>query len=387
MLLTRMFTSKYFVLVCILIALVIAVKFVPILLCLTSNPIIVSGSSLYISVVYMSGIIGQVGCNLIIMGYIASVVYISRWLLLLCTFHARFYEWLLNMNRRKVVLSTTFLVMSAFGIGVWLSFIVMLLTRLKIVHACIKTHIMVRSCISYSGGDVGNQQRLPLTNLKNTNPNSTKERICGKRSLVERGLENCPGSEPPPKRGRKKVYGGHSCGECTVWLQTGSNEALKSQHKMDRVRHPGDKAAEFTEYLGMGGLYKNIILREDSCLCNACYIDCTRKTGKPRWYVYSKQLVVNHCFLCCDPSGSCQCESICGWGPSNCFSGEKIEHWLMYFKLNKYNVNDICGQMLCKRHYSVMRKEVQNRVCKMCKCLSSNTDSWVFGYFVNTLCG
>ena len=118
----------------------------------------------------------------------------------------------------------------------------------------------------------------------------------------------------------------------------------------DRVRHPGDKAIEFTEYLSMGGLYKNIFLREDSCLCSACYVDCTRKTGKPRWYVYSKNSVIRHCVLCCGPS-TCKCEEILEWGPQNWFDGENVEHWWKYFTINDYHVNETCGSALCKRHY------------------------------------
>ena len=56
----------------------------------------------------------------------------------------------------------------------------------------------------------------------------------------------------------------------------------------DRVRHPGDTAIEFTEYVSMGGLYKKNFLREDSCLCSACYVDCIRKIGKPRWYLFQE---------------------------------------------------------------------------------------------------
>ena len=63
----------------------------------------------------------------------------------------------------------------------------------------------------------------------------------------------------------------------------------------DHVHHPADEATEFTEYLSMGGLYKNISLREDTCMCSVCYLDCTRKTGKPRMYVYSKNSVLRHC--------------------------------------------------------------------------------------------
>ena len=103
----------------------------------------------------------------------------------------------------------------------------------------------------------------------------------------------------------------------------------------------------------VNGLY-SITLWEDSYLCSACYTDCTRKAGKPRWYQYSKNSVLKHCTLCCDPSATCKCEEIVDWGPQNWFDGENIEHWWMYFTINDYKLNKACGSVLCKKHYSLM---------------------------------
>ena len=221
------------------------------------------------------------------------------------------------MNRRFLlfILSTTFMILSGLGVGIWVVLCATMLLKLKINA----------NCIMYGTDQPG---MSVLTSI-NGNKAVSKERACGKRSMSERGQENCASDlPPPPKQGRKsKFHDGHYCGPCTVWIQTGSKDKLKRYHTMsDRVRHPGDKATEFTEYLSMGGLYNNISLREDSCMCSACYLDCTRKTGKPRWYVYSKNSVLRHCVLCCGP-GTCKCEEILEWGPQNWFDGENIDHW------------------------------------------------------------
>ena len=105
-----------------------------------------------------------------------------------------------------------------------------------------------------------------------------------KRPVHEGGKENsCPGdAEPPKKRGRKSAYSEHSCGDCTVWLRTGSNELLHKYHKREiRMRHPGEQYIEFSNFLSCQGVYK-ISLRSDSCMCNACHRDCLRSSGKPR---------------------------------------------------------------------------------------------------------
>ena len=77
------------------------------------------------------------------------------------------------------------------------------------------------------------------------------------------GKENaCQGDNiPPPKRGCKnKSIDKHRCGSCTVWLQTGSNkELLKYNMAKGRVRHPGDRAVEFSIFLSCNGIHNIII--------------------------------------------------------------------------------------------------------------------------------
>ena len=70
------------------------------------------------------------------------------------------------------------------------------------------------------------------------------------------------------------VCNGHACGPCTVWPQTGSKPEQLCHHNMSRIRHPGDKAFQ---YLSCNKAY--ISPKEDSCICNAYYMDCERATG------------------------------------------------------------------------------------------------------------
>ena len=327
---------------------------------------------IYLVCKYMSAIVAISFCNVVTICCVFAAMWTNYFLTYMNWWYLNTYNWFSTMNRRRFllfILSTTFMIVSGLGIGLWVTIIAMVLQKLNVGR------------IMY-GGD---GPALVLSNINGNKGTVRKERVCGKRSMSERGQENCAKNDlpPPPKRGRKsKSHDGHHCGPCTVWIQTGSEDKLKRYHIMsDRVRHPGDKAAEFTEYLNMGGLYNNISLREDSCLCSACYLDCTRKTGKPRWYVYSKNSELKHCVLCCDPS-TCKCEEFLEWGPPNWFDRENIEHWWKYFTLNEYHVNKTCGSALCKKHYVLMRKEVQNRVCKVCKCGNTSSGKWVLGYFI-----
>ena len=69
-------------------------------------------------------------------------------------------------------------------------------------------------------------------------------------------------------------------------------------------------------FLSMNGLY-NISLRPDNCMCNACYRDCLRGEGKPRWFKLAQRLVTKHCIMNCLDSLSCSCDGIIEWGPSS----------------------------------------------------------------------
>ena len=152
------------------------------------------------------------------------------------------------------------------------------------------------------------------------------------------GKENasCGENPPPPKRGHKSnKESGHRCGSCTVWLQTGGNPDLLKHHKMiiGRVHHPGERAADFNSFLCCNGAYPNIKLRSDSCLCDACYRDCTRASGKPRWLKLSEHAVYRHCILCCEgQSEDCSCKKIRDWGPPKWYDkDEELQLILQYF--------------------------------------------------------
>ena len=113
----------------------------------------------------------------------------------------------------------------------------------------------------------------------------------------------------PPKRGRKMspASDSHKCGSCTIWLQTGSISELEKFHKMNPPKHSNECATEFSSYVSMGGKFQ-INLRPENCLCSACYRDCLRGTGEPRWYKLSRRLIAKHCLMCC--YGSCDCKTV-----------------------------------------------------------------------------
>ena len=179
-------------------------------------------------------------------------------------------------------------IVSAFGIGVPLLMSMMPFKRFYPISYLRKHHFVLHAdnipyiAFGENNGD-GSTVGSALT-LRGNN------RALG--TTIKRPLSNITGKEntccgenpPPPKRGRKSnKNSGHRCGSCTVWLQTGSNPELSKHHKMviGRVHHPGDRAVEFTSFLRCNGAYSNITLRSDSCLCDACYRDCVRASGKP----------------------------------------------------------------------------------------------------------
>ena len=143
-----------------------------------------------------------------------------------------------------------------------------------------------------------------------------------------------------------------------------------------RIRHPGDKAFQFSLYLSCNNTYK-ISLRSDSCLCNACYIDCECATGKPRWLGLSKYFILKHCILCCQGVSECSCNIINEWGPEKWYdSDSELQLWLDYFRNSGYNVetSESCmGFNLCKAHYVTMRTAYRARACQVCK---DDTTKW-----------
>ena len=73
------------------------------------------------------------------------------------------------------------------------------------------------------------------------------------------GSDGNEGSEYPgipPKKGRKREFhDGDPCGPCTVWTMTGCDERVKEKHKYQPImRHPMEKAPEFSSYLSCEGV-------------------------------------------------------------------------------------------------------------------------------------
>ena len=196
---------------------------------------------IYLICKYVTVIVATCFCNVVMICCVFGAMWTNYILAYINWWCTNTYVWLSNMNRRRFLLfalSTTFMIASGLGVGLWVATLAVMLPKFN------------AKCIVY--GTDG----LIASVLSTINGNQTvrKGRVCGKRSTSERGQENCTNNDlpPPPKRTRKgKFHDGHHCGPCTVWIQTGSEDRY---HTMtDRVRHPGDKAIDFTEYLSMGG--------------------------------------------------------------------------------------------------------------------------------------
>jgi hypothetical protein len=121
------------------------------------------------------------------------------------------------------------------------------------------------------------------------------------------GQGNTDGDEPPPKKTPKPPKPeGEICCPCSVWVQTGRKLQQSEHHQMTKQRVAGANATIFSNYLSHETI--NIILEEDSVICNGCYLDaykhahntCTDKV--PRWLslqrAASKSNKSLHCLLC-----------------------------------------------------------------------------------------
>ena len=264
---------------------------------------------------------------------------------------------------------------SSMGCGLPFALLLLLVRRFNFA---ILLRDVVSSVVVLGGGKEGNSTTM-LCSVSNAPDELRKSSRAGKKHpLRSGGKENFVAGdcEPPKKHGQKSMYGEHSCGDCTVWLQTGGDEALKKFHKKEiRMRHPGDKCIEFSSYLSCQGHY-TITLRTDSCLCNACHRDCLRSCGKPRWLGLAKHAVCKHCFVCCEGPSSCACDTIYDWGPTQGLDTRELERWV---ECMQWTVNTNIGQEqnICKSHYVTMHQAMTNRMCKFCN--NGNSDKWMLG--------
>ena len=93
----------------------------------------------------------------------------------------------------------------------------------------------------------------------------------------------------PRNVGRPQKFENHSCSCCTIWIQSGSHPSLQAHHLCIKMRHPGTKFQDMSEYASHGGI--TITLYPESCICQQCYTDYQRKPTVPRWYKKYEELI------------------------------------------------------------------------------------------------
>lgn len=111
-------------------------------------------------------------------------------------------------------------------------------------------------------------------------------------------------------------------------------------------------------------------------MCEACYRDCTRGEGKPRWVGLSKQLICKHCFLCCHGPSDCSCECITEWSPKQHIDDSEFKLWTDYFQYPS-EINSDKEYDICRVHNAKIHKMISTRVCKLCENCTPST--WVLG--------
>ena len=133
---------------------------------------------IYLLCKYVSLIVATSFCNVVTICCVFGAMWTTSFLTYLNWWCTNTHVWLSTMNRRRFllfILSTTFMIISGLGVGLWVTILATMLPKLNV------------NCIMY--GTDG-----PITSvLSNINGNKEirKERICGKRSTCERGQENC----------------------------------------------------------------------------------------------------------------------------------------------------------------------------------------------------
>ena len=242
--------------------------------------------------------------------------------------------------------------------------------------------------INYVGEHQGENQRPK---------HETHSRSCKKRKLnienrrtsksCERSKDN-EDDEQSPKRPKIDRHNGAQCGPCTIWIQTGSLPVYQPYHNIiGQIKHPNEHAQIFNEYLSTET--KQISLREDSCLCQACYTDAKKysKLGskrEPRWVTVHRNATtpqkVNHCKLCHSESllTSCDCNNVQRWYDYQSWSfGLKPKFWNQYMTTENSGFNGklTLFSVLCKKHYMQFYHYKEEMKCFIC---SSKTNDMAF---------
>ena len=159
---------------------------------------------------------------------------------------------------------------------------------------------------------------------------------------------------------------------------------------MDKVYHPQneDQAKVFSKYLSKDGI--QMTLSSDSCMCNACYKQCSRNADEdkipPRWIKCHKKGLYpsqKHCAVChydgilFNPGDKTPCKDHDRWGPPDWCHGFSRQFWQKYFTYSRFSdisirIND--SSILCYRHFMETYNKVLAKKCKVCS--SKESTSW-----------
>ena len=234
-----------------------------------------------------------------------------------------------------------------------------------------------------------------IPSKEHTNSKSCKRKSSEGTPALEKNIQ--PGdseqkdddnSTPPEKRGRKQmIHSGEVCGPCSVWEQLGRDPHYADAHSMKTPRHAGNLCEQFCTFLSVKN--QSFSLKEDSCLCNACFVDAKRNLisadKEPRWVGIHipPAKVQNHCPVCHnDLEGGnelCPCLDTTRWYQSSSWTcGLKIDVWRQYFEITRKRFYATLkpSSVLCIRHYLEIYHHFKSRQCKYCN--TKMTDTWGF---------
>ena len=122
----------------------VLLNFLPVLGIFMSNTPIEDMLLFYLVFKHIFTIVAVSCCNVLTVGCLYAAMWTNFCLNHMCWSCTNIYVWFATMNRRKFLLftlSTTFMIISAFGIGVWVVTVITVLPKLN------------ASCIIHGGGD------------------------------------------------------------------------------------------------------------------------------------------------------------------------------------------------------------------------------------------
>lgn len=223
--------------------------------------------------------------------------------------------------------------------------------------------------------------RSDATDVSSTT-NTTKQAqgtCSSSRGLGKRGVPRGNEDGKPPRKRRREAKRHEQCGQCSIWIQSGSDTQINHLHPAANMQHPGSNAHALSQYATHAGC--QFRLYSDSCICEPCYQDYRRNCMSenkentiPRWlkvhtdyYTAQQWGTTKHCMFCCT-SGSCHCFEIQYWGPETWYEDDDVITWRKFLSSNGYVPHDIPEQCkdVCRSHYCQVEDIIWNRRCATC---------------------